>query len=49
MEEVGKAVVLFIAIMVMFLILAFPAMWIWNWALVPAVTIVKPITSVWQM
>lgn len=30
------------------LLMAFPLMWLWNWALVPAISVLNPITSVWQ-
>lgn len=41
-------IIVFLSIAVS-LLLAFPAMWIWNWALVPAITILNPVTSVWKM
>lgn len=49
MNSAGGVVLGIMVIIIVSLLLAFPAMWLWNWALVPAVSILNPITSVWKM
>jgi hypothetical protein len=48
-EAVFGIALVVVLIVVISLLFAFPAMWLWNWALVPVVSILSPVQSVWQM